>query len=93
MTTSKITAGAAGRKAAECAEKAQRAQETLEAFRLQNLSATTERGFSPARIAELEKTVDDMARARDEMISLANMWSNVARALPPPPWLHQGSTR
>ena len=93
MTTSNITAVAAARKAAACAEQAQEAQETLEVFRLQNLSATTERGFSASRAAELEKTVDDMARARDELISLANMWANVARALPSPVWLHQESTR
>ncbi|MEU2969060.1 hypothetical protein ABZ687_29285 [Streptomyces ardesiacus] len=81
MTTENITTGEAAQWAKYCAQKAQDFQETLEAFRLGNLKATTERGFPPARIAELEKTVDDMARARDEMISLANMWANVAGAL------------
>lgn len=92
MTTPKMTTAAAARKAADCAAQAQQAQETLEVFRLQNLGATAARGFSAARIAELEKTVDDMARARDEMINLANMWANVARALRSPVWLHQGGT-
>ncbi|MFE1206285.1 hypothetical protein ACFW5V_31880 [Streptomyces sp. NPDC058762] len=81
MTTENITTGEAAQRAKYCAQQAQDFQETVEAFRLQNLSATTERGFPPSRIAELEKTADDMARARDEMISLANMWSNVAGAL------------
>lgn len=76
-----ITAAAAAHRAARAAEQAQQAQEVLEAFRLGNLQATAERGFSPSRIAEVEKTVDDMARARDEMVNLANMWANVAGAL------------
>ncbi|MFI8206761.1 hypothetical protein [Streptomyces sp. NPDC085937] len=77
----KTTVGDAAQWATYCAKRAQEFQEALEAFRLGNLQATTERGFSPARIAELEKTVDDMARGRDEMVSLANMWANVAGAL------------
>ncbi|MDV6291320.1 hypothetical protein R2F25_38565 [Streptomyces sp. UP1A-1] len=76
-----ITVGDAAQRARYCAKQAQDFQESVEAFRLGNLSVTTERGYSPSRIAELEKTVDDMARARDEMISLANMWANVAGAL------------
>ncbi|MEU9355038.1 hypothetical protein AB0D65_29590 [Streptomyces griseoloalbus] len=76
-----ITVGDAAQWARYCAKQAQDFQETVEAFRLGNLQATTERGYPPSRIAELQKTVDDMARARDEMISLANMWANVAGAL------------
>ena len=75
------TAGDAAQWAKYCATRAQGFQESLEAFRLGNLQATAERGFSSARIAELEETVDDMARARDEMVNLANMWANVAGVL------------
>ncbi|MCG8971785.1 hypothetical protein [Streptomyces sp. CL12-4] len=81
MTAENTTAGDATQWAKHCAERAQHFQEALECWRLENLKATTERGFSAARVAELEKTAVDMARARDEMISLANMWANVSQAL------------
>lgn len=81
MTTENITTGEAAQRAKSWAQKAQDFQEMMEVWRIQNLETTTERGFSPSRKAELEKTVDDMARARDEMVVLANMWANVAGAL------------
>ncbi|GAA2439548.1 hypothetical protein [Streptomyces glaucus] len=81
MNEPEITAAEAARKAARFAACAEEAHEALEAFRLGNLQATAERGFSQARIAELRKTVDDMAQVRDELINVANMWANVAGAL------------
>lgn len=81
MNELEITAAEAAQRAAGFAERAQASQHAVDIFRLENLGATEDRGFPPSRIAELEKTVDDMTRARDEMVSLANMWANVAGAL------------
>ncbi|MET9776187.1 hypothetical protein ABZ023_18335 [Streptomyces sp. NPDC006367] len=81
MTTENITTGVATQWAKHCAERAQYFQQALELWRLKNLNVTRERGVPTALIADLEQTAADMARARDEMINLANMWANVSGAL------------
>ncbi|MFF9901280.1 hypothetical protein [Streptomyces longispororuber] len=81
MSERKITVDEAAQKAGRAATRAEELQKTLEIVRLRNLQAASERGVSRSRMSDLEQTVDDTARARDEMISVASMWAHVASAL------------